>query len=61
MDDLIGELKAVIEAEGAYTKREMGVAAARSEELLEENRAQKEKYRRRMRYEEFEALGKAKT
>lgn len=61
MDDLIGELKAVIEAEDAYTKREMGVAAARSEELLEENRAQKEKYRRRMRYEEFEALGKAKT
>ena len=61
MDDLIGELKAVIEAEDAYTKREMGAAAARSEELLEEIRAQKEKYRRRMRYEEFEALGKAKT
>lgn len=57
MDDLIGELRAIIETDDAYIKREMEAAAARSEELLAEVRVQKEKYRRRIRYEEFKSLG----
>ena len=58
MGDLIWQLEAVINAADDYIKREMQDAANFSRILLSEVREEKEKFTRRMKYNDFQGLGK---
>jgi hypothetical protein len=58
MDDRIWQLEAVISARDDYTRKEMQAAADFTQSLLLEVREQKEKFTRRMKYQEFERLVK---
>lgn len=58
MEDLIWQLEAIIDAPDAYMKREMQDAVAITRNFLSEVREEKEKFTRRMKYDEFQGLGK---
>jgi len=60
MGDLIWQLEAFINAADDYIKREMQDAANFSRILLSEVREEKEKFTRRMKYDDFQSLGKQK-